>query len=626
MKKVLATILSLILVFTIIPATALNVSAATSSTLSINWSHITSVGNQPKGSDACLCYSLAYCRTILDKKVHYWSEYDYNGGTNVYDACGYYSKANYIMANVAGTASVYTEAYNSINNGRPFIVFVSGSRTTWHFITIVGYTNVSNTNNLSASNFLIIDSVQGTPTTAVENMGSVGYSLRKNNGGYYEYYYTNSGSASSTPSSNEKVYFHTMNVSNVSENDATISTWTSNQNGEFFSCGFYFGVNADKMQLFTTYAHKSWTSFFGEYKISDYYGKLSPGKKYYYKYYLISANGMQYYSSETKTLTTNGQEKISFGYESHENETAISSYIKGWAWNKSGLKMNSIGLYIGTDRINVEKIERNKNVSWTDFNLYTNILDYNKALSPNTTYFCRFYINADTTYYSEWIEFKTTSKYPKFTVTLNANGGNCNTTSKTVTYNSKYGALPIPTRDGYSFLGWYTSQNSGTKIVENTTVTILNNQTLYAKWQKNVTTSTDFHTTTHEHVYECIVTKKATYFTAGEEEYVCECGDVYYTLTIPKLKLKTPKFTLKKGKKSFKVTYNKVKDATGFQVRYKLSGKWTVKIFNSKKTVTKTIKKLKKGKKYTVQIRAFKKSGSKNAYSAWAASKKITVK
>ena len=48
--------------------------------------------------------------------------------------------------------------------------------------------------------------------------------------------------------------------------------------------------------------------------------------------------------------------------------------------------------------------------------------------------------------------------------------------------------------------------------------------------------------------------------------------------------------------------YTKVKDATGFQVRYKLKGKWITKTFNVKKNATKAIKKLKKGKTYTVQV------------------------
>ena len=104
-----------------------------------------------------------------------------------------------------------------------------------------------------------------------------------------------------------------------------------------------------------------------------------------------------------------------------------------------------------------------------------------------------------------------------------------------------------------------------------------------------------------QHDFNKIVVKNAkaeTYFATGYTgDKVCsECGEEVIKGSVTnKLTLKTPKFKLKKGKKQFKVKYTKVKDATGFQVRYRIKGKWKVKTYNTKKTVTKTIKKLKKG-------------------------------
>ena len=61
-----------------------------------------------------------------------------------------------------------------------------------------------------------------------------------------------------------------------------------------------------------------------------------------------------------------------------------------------------------------------------------------------------------------------------------------------VTYKDKYGTLPMPTRDGYKFDGWYTGENgTGTKVDENTVLTIANNHTLYAKWDKIIKVSLD---------------------------------------------------------------------------------------------------------------------------------------
>ncbi len=119
----------------------------------------------------------------------------------------------------------------------------------------------------------------------------------------------------------------------------------------------------------------------------------------------------------------------------------------------------------------------------------------------------------------------------------------------------------------------------------------------------------------------------ATYFTTGYTgDKVCSvCGvTIEKGKSISKLTLKTPKFKLTKGKKQFKVKYTSVAGATGFQVRYKIKGKWKTKTFTTKKTVTKVIKKLKKGN-YQVQVRAFVKQGKQKAYSAWSKTQKVKV-
>ena len=83
---------------------------------------------------------------------------------------------------------------------------------------------------------------------------------------------------------------------------------------------------------------------------------------------------------------------------------------------------------------------------------------------------------ANITLYAQW----TPNIYD---ITFNSNGGDTlDATSKTVTYASTYGALPTPTRIGYSFNGWYTATSGGTKILDSTTVTITSVQTLYAQW------------------------------------------------------------------------------------------------------------------------------------------------
>lgn len=80
------------------------------------------------------------------------------------------------------------------------------------------------------------------------------------------------------------------------------------------------------------------------------------------------------------------------------------------------------------------------------------------------------------TLYAHW-------KGKKYTVTFDANGGTVSPASDTVTYGKKYYSLPTPTRTGgYTFDGWYTKKDGGTKVESDTTVTTAANHTLYAHW------------------------------------------------------------------------------------------------------------------------------------------------
>lgn len=74
----------------------------------------------------------------------------------------------------------------------------------------------------------------------------------------------------------------------------------------------------------------------------------------------------------------------------------------------------------------------------------------------------------------------------QYTVTFDANGGvfedGTYSCEKTVTYDDVYGELPIPTRDGYTFLGWYTEATGGEEILRETKVITAGNTVLYAQW------------------------------------------------------------------------------------------------------------------------------------------------
>ena len=84
-------------------------------------------------------------------------------------------------------------------------------------------------------------------------------------------------------------------------------------------------------------------------------------------------------------------------------------------------------------------------------------------------------ITSDITLTAKW-------KLNTYTVTFDPNGGSVDPTSKTVTFSEPYGELPVPTRKGYNFAGWYTEAEDGTVVTADTTVTATTDHTLYAHW------------------------------------------------------------------------------------------------------------------------------------------------
>ena len=82
------------------------------------------------------------------------------------------------------------------------------------------------------------------------------------------------------------------------------------------------------------------------------------------------------------------------------------------------------------------------------------------------------------TFYAKW----TSTKY---TINYHLNGGEI-TGSYAKGYRMKTGAtLPVPYREGYVFLGWYTNK-ALTKPIDNIEVGMTGNKNLYARWEKRI--------------------------------------------------------------------------------------------------------------------------------------------
>ena len=79
--------------------------------------------------------------------------------------------------------------------------------------------------------------------------------------------------------------------------------------------------------------------------------------------------------------------------------------------------------------------------------------------------------------YAHWQELEKSA-----TITFDANGGSVTETERTVGLNKVIGTLPDPTRDDYTFMGWYTEPDGGSRIDDG--VLVIRDTTYYAHWKK----------------------------------------------------------------------------------------------------------------------------------------------
>lgn len=87
---------------------------------------------------------------------------------------------------------------------------------------------------------------------------------------------------------------------------------------------------------------------------------------------------------------------------------------------------------------------------------------------------------SDQVLYARWTPIK-------YTLTYNANGGTVATAEKKITVEDEFGELPVPTREYYDFLGWYSTadENSGVQITANTKLSTCENMIIYARWKEH---------------------------------------------------------------------------------------------------------------------------------------------
>ena len=108
------------------------------------------------------------------------------------------------------------------------------------------------------------------------------------------------------------------------------------------------------------------------------------------------------------------------------------------------------------------------------------------------------------------------------TVTFDAAGGECSVLSKTVTFSQAFGTLPIPTKTGYNFVGWFTQINGGVLIDSTTIMDKEDIFVLYAHWEAK-----SFHVSFDSQGGESSISSKSVVFDQAYGELPIPTKSVY---------------------------------------------------------------------------------------------------
>ncbi|MGN0483309.1 MAG: glycosyl hydrolase 53 family protein [Lachnospiraceae bacterium] len=248
-------------------------------------------------------------------------------------------------------------------------------------------------------------------------------------------------------------------------------------------------------------------------------------------------------------------------------------------------------------------------------------------------------------------QVKETQKPKTYTLTFDSQGGILEKTQQTVTEKETYGTLPIPTKEGYRFAGWFTKKTGGERILPDQEVTITQNQNVYAHWNireypityqlnggKNAEENPKIYTVETDTInlknpqksgslflgwytdagFQKSVTKLERSSTGSKRFYA-----KWKTIVVKKTVVTKAKSS-KKG--TVKLSWKKTSEADGYEISILKNGKNTPTVLRTSAT-GKLLENLQTSKIYQIRIRAYKKdSTGKRIYGAYSAAKNVKIK
>lgn len=264
-------------------------------TVNYNAEQIAAVGKQ--GSQMCMAYTLAYCRTILDGRVHAGSEYWKNG------TGGMPSWAGYVHSGAGDKQSFLRMIVSQIDSGKPVGMYVTKryrSNQAWnapgnHWVCVIGYRSSADLNNLKTSDFYIIDP------------GGCEYDYLSDNVDSFSYT-TSNLLVCRDESVSEKNIIISTSASEITETTAKISS-SLDAVHYVSTCGFYWGTSQEHMVRVTENANTNVKQIYYTLGSGKWTAALQPGTTYYYQVF-ATVGGKEYKGDVCSFRTAGGDTQL----------------------------------------------------------------------------------------------------------------------------------------------------------------------------------------------------------------------------------------------------------------------------------------------------------------------------
>lgn len=316
---------------------------------------------------------------------------------------------------------------------------------------------------------------------------------------------TAAGKGDSSTEKKSNITFSVKKVEDITHENARIGAAVNNPKKENITeTGFYYGTNKSSMIKSLDADKGNWkTSISVSYDIGEYARVcLMSDTTYYYQFYVIIDG--QEVASEISSFTTlsreNGNndsymEEVYKPNDSDTYEEEINENNKEYMEevSNSGKKTYTIKLNADGGQVNPQSIKVVNGESYGSLPIpvregyvfegwYKNYIFWKEYVTEATVY--KRGLGIIDTLNAKWRE-----KYI-FYVKFDANGGSVGESMRPVYEQDILGNLPMPTREGYDFVGWFTESVGGKQV--NGDRIILGNEVYYAQWKERPKESARF--------------------------------------------------------------------------------------------------------------------------------------